>query len=241
MNILIACEESQVVALAFRKKGHDAYSCDILPCSGKHPEFHIQGDVLKLLKNSKFKTQDGETHKSKKWDLMIAHPPCTYLAVSGARWFYDPRDKGKPVENRRPHPKFPNRRKDQKDAVDFVKALWHADVPKIVIENPIGILSTKMDKPTQIIQPWWFGDAATKTTCLWIKGLPVLKPLKSVQKKMDNNEPINKGEVLHLSSGRKMQKWYADALVKAKNTEERRTLRSKTFLGFAKAMAQQWG
>jgi len=142
MKVLIACEESQAVCKEFRLLGHDAYSCDLLPCSGGHPEWHIQGDVFKIL-------SDG-------WDLVIAHPPCTYLAVSGARWYYHPDDKDLPVEQRRPHPKYPNRMDDMMDSVEFVKAIYNSNVDKIAIENPIGMLSTRWMKPTQIIQPWMF-------------------------------------------------------------------------------------
>ena len=146
-----------------------------------------------------------------------------------------------PTSERRAHPKFPNRRNDQIEAIAFVKKLWSAKIDKIAIENPIGVLSSSsIGKPTQIIQPWWFGDKATKTTCYWIKGLPNLKKINLVEKKELIGEKIEKGEVITLSSGKKMQKWYAEALAKSKTADERRTLRSKTFPNMAKAIAKQW-
>jgi len=222
MKVLIACEESQAVCKEFRLLGHDAYSCDLLPSSGGHPEWHIQGDVFKIL-------SDG-------WDLMIAHPPCTYLAVSGARWYYHPDDKDLTVEHRRPHPMYPNRMNDMMDSVEFVKALYNSNVDKIAIENPIGMLSTRWMKPTQIIQPWMFGDEATKTTCLWLKNLDELKPTNIVSKG-------ERFEWIDSKTGKKKSQpmWYYKALSEAKTKQERQTLRSKTFPGIAKAMAEQWG
>jgi hypothetical protein len=216
MRILLACEESQAVTIEMRKLGHEAFSCDLLPCSGGHPEWHIQGDVLNIL---------GQT-----WDMMIAHPPCTYLAVSGAQWYYHPDDKHLPVENRRPHPKYPNREKDREEAVAFFIALANAPIDKIVIENPVGIISTRFRKPDQVVQPFMFGDEARKTTCLWLKNLPKLEPTNMV----------GEGERIYFKSGKSQPKWYSDAFVKSKSHEERRTMRSKTFPGIAKAMAMQW-
>ncbi len=195
MKILVACEESQTVCKAFRELGHEAYSCDILPCSGGHPEWHIQGDAIK------------EAY-SGKYDMMIAHPPCTHLAVSGARHF-----KEKIADGR------------QQEAIDFFMKLINAPIEKIVVENPVCIMSSKYKKPSQIIQPWQFGDEAQKTTCLWIKNLPLLTPTKIV----------GKGEFTTFSSGKKMATWFNVG------GKERSTLRSKTFPGIAKAMADQWG
>lgn len=204
INILIACEESQAICKAFREKGFNAYSCDLKECSGGHPEWHLQMDVFEAI-------------KLKKWDLMIAHPPCTFLAVSGNRWMND-----------KVH--YPNRVKDREEAINFFLELASQDIPHIVIENPIGVMSTIWKKPTQIIHPWQFGDSAEKTTCLWIKGLSPLEPTNIV----------NHGDFIITKSGKKLPKWYSDAL-KAKTPEERRTIRSKTFPGIAKAMANQWG
>ena len=198
-KILIACEESQAVCKAFRELGHEAYSCDILPCSGGHPEWHIQGDVLEQL--------------DKEWDLMIAHPPCTHLAVSGARWF---------TEGKKPWSL-------QEEALEFVRKLMEAPIDKICVENPVSVISTKIKKPDQYIQPWQFGHEASKKTCLWLKNLPKLEPTKIV----------DKGESVIYKSGRTMPKWYADAWKLPK--EERAKLRSKTYPGIAKAMAEQWG
>ena len=211
MKILIACEESQAVTKEFRALGHEAYSCDILPCSGGHPEWHIQDDVFNIVGGG--------------YDLMIAHPPCTYLSVSGARHLYN-RDKTLNVE----------RYKNQTEALDFVKKLMDVNIPKIAIENPISVISSHIRKPDQIIQPYWFGDSVSKSTCLWLKNLPKLKPTNMVDKG-EFKEWIDKktGKV------KRQALWYYEALQKAKNSAERRTLRSKTFQGIAKAMASQWG
>ena len=150
MKILIACEESQTVCKAFRERGHEAYSCDIIECSGGHPEWHLKVDALELLKM--------------KWDMIIAFPPCTHLAVSGARYFAEKRKDGR-----------------QKQGIDFFMAFANADCDKVAIENPIGIMSTQWRKPDQIIQPWQFGHGETKATCLWLKGLPILQPTEIVE------------------------------------------------------------
>ena len=221
MNILVACEESQAVCKEFRKKGHNAYSCDLLECSGGHPEWHIKGDALPLLNGDcSFKTMDGQVHRViGHWDIIIAFPPCTYLTVTGNRWFNIDRYGEKAIQ----------RYKDRKDAIDFFMAFANADCEKISIENPVGIMSSEWRKPNQIINPWQFGDAFEKKTCLWLKGLPELTPTNIVEipprKKFD--------------SGKTMPSWYAEAWHLPK--EERAKLRSKTFPGIAKAMAEQWG
>ncbi len=153
MKILVACEESQIVTKAFRDKGHEAYSCDILPTSGANPEWHIQTDIKFYLGNVK-----------EKWDMLIAFPPCTYICGSG--WFRSVHD--------------PERMKKSVEAIEFVKYLWGQDIPKICIENPVGKLSSEIRKPNQYIQPHWFGDDASKKTGLWLKGLPELKRTKQV-------------------------------------------------------------
>ena len=210
MKVLVACEESQAVTKAFREKGHEAFSCDILPCSGGHPEWHYQQDVFEVI--------------DKGWDMMIAHPPCTFLAVSGARWLYN-KDGSKNEE----------RWRNQAEALDFVQRLMDAPINKIAIENPISVISSQIRKPDQIVHPWMFGDKASKSTCFWLKNLPLLEPTNIVEK----------GEFVDFISKKgvkkKQPKWYFDALSKAKTAEERRTLRSKTFEGIAKAMADQWG
>lgn len=182
LNILVACEESQAVCLAFRKRGHNAFSCDIQECSGGHPEWHLQGDVFNYLNQS--------------WDIMVAFPPCTHLSVSGARWFKD-------------------KQKEQGEAIYFVTSLFANGPAKICIENPIGVLSTKWKKPTQIIQPWQFGHGETKSTCLWLADLPNLKPTNIVE-------------------GREQRVW------KMAPGPDRAKQRSKTFPGVARAMAEQW-
>jgi len=211
MKVLIACEESQSICKEFRKLGHEAYSCDLLPCSGGHKDWHIQGDALKQAYSGNY-------------DLMVAHPPCTYLAVSGARWLYN-KDGSKNTK----------RWKNQKEALDFVNKLLNAPIKHIALENPISVISSNIRKPDQIVQPWMFGDEAQKSTCLWLKNLPLLKPTNIV----------GKGEFIEFISKdgkkKKQPKWYFEALQKAKTPEERRTLRSKTFTGMAKAIAEQWG
>lgn len=219
-RILVACEESQAVTKELRALGHEAFSCDLLPCSGGHPEWHIQADVFEVVKLG--------------WDIMIAHPPCTFLSSSGAGWLYHPDDKHLPTQERRPHPLYPNRIKDRDDAVEFVKRLYESDIPCIAIENPIGQLSSLWRKPDQIVQPWMFGDKASKSTCFWLKGLPKLEPTEIVDKGEFFEFTTKKGEI------KKQPMWYFKALSEAKTAEERRTLRSKTFQGMAKAMSKQW-
>jgi len=231
LNILVACEESQAVTKQFRLLGHNAYSCDLLPCSGNHPEWHFNMDVFKVIKNKGGILQNGNKVKiNGNWDLMVAHPPCTYLAVSGARWFYNPNDSHLPMNERTPHPKYPNRKKDQEDAIDFFIKLMNVPIKHIAIENPIAVISSVYEKPSQIVHPYMFGDEASKTTCLWLKNLCKLEP----------TEIVGKGERIQFASGKSQPKWYSDAFVKAKTPEERRTLRSKTFKGMAEAMAIQW-
>jgi len=216
-RVLVACEESQAITKAFRKIGIKAYSCDLLPCSGGHPEWHFHGDVFDLLRVMKF-------------DLMIAHPPYTFLAGSSVQWLSHPEDKALEFDERRPHPLYPNRRKDMMDSVEFVKKLYNADIDRIAIENPVGLLSSRWRKPDQIVQPYHFGDEATKTTCLWLKNLP----------KLEHTNVVGKGERTTFASGKSHPSWYADALAKAKTKEERQSLRSKTFQGMADAIADQW-
>lgn len=231
MRILVACEESQAITKELRELGHDAFSCDLLPCSGGHPEWHFQEDVFKIIENQGGILQNGDENISTdQWEMMIAHPPCTFLAVSGARWYYHPEDKDMPFKNRRPHPRFPNRANDRDEALEFFTKLCEAPIEKIAVENPVGIVNTKYKKPTQTVHPWMFGDEASKATCLWLKNLPKLEPTNIV----------GKGERVVLSSGKSLPKWYSDALTQAKSAAERRTLRSKTFMGMAKAMAVQW-
>ena len=198
MRILIACEESQTIAKAFRDLGHDAFSCDLSECSGGYPEWHIQGDAIEIA-------------YTQEWDLMIAHPPCTYLAVSGARWMYN--DDGSRNEDRE---------QKQVQALDFVQKLMDAPIEKTAIENPVSVISSKIRKPDQIIQPWMFGDEATKTTCLWLKNLSPLTP----------TDIVGKGEFYISPSGKKLPRWYSDN----KNPKSR----SKTFKGIANAIANQW-
>ena len=206
MKILVACEESQAVTKELRLLGHEAYSNDIVDCTGGYPEWHIKDDCLKIAYD-----------KSYKWDMMIAFPPCTDLAVSGARHFERKKADG-----------------SQQRSIQFFLDVINAPIEKIAVENPIGIMSGIYKKPNQIIQPWWFGDKAQKSTCLWLKNLPILVPTDIVDKGEFFEFVSKKGEK------KKMPMWYYKALQDAKTPEQRRTLRSKTFKGIAEAMAKQW-
>ena len=221
MKVLVACEESQRVAIEFRKLGHEAYSCDLLDCSGNHPEWHIKKDVTLLLNgNCIFHTVDGVEHEiSGKWDMIIAFPPCTYLTVTGNRWFNFEKYGDKAIQ----------RMLDRNDAIKFFMTIANADCDKIAIENPVGIMSTKWRKPDQIIQPFEFGDAYEKRTCLWLKGLQKLTP----------TEIVNVPDRVQFKSGKTMAKWFVESTNLPK--EQRALVRSKTFPGIAKAMAMQWG
>lgn len=199
MNVLVACEESQRVCIAFREKGHNAFSCDILPCSGGHPEWHIQCDVTLLLDgHCEFVTVNGDLHCVMRWDMIIAFPPCTDLAASGARHFEKKRQDGR-----------------QARSISFFMQFVNADCDKIAIENPIGIMSNIYRKPDQIIQPWMFGHGETKSTCLWLKNLPLLEPTNIVE-------------------GREQRIW------RMPPGPDRAKERSKTYPGIADAMATQW-
>lgn len=206
MRVLVACEESQRVCIAFREKGHEAYSCDIEPCSGGHPEWHIQDDVLKYLGDN--------------WDLVIAHPPCTYLTVA-ANKYYNVGKYGDKAKIR-----LYERQKAIEFFMEFVGRLFYCD--KVAIENPIGIMSTYYKKPTQIIQPYQFGHRERKATCLWLKGLPPLQPTNIVEPDIIKHPSGKTDSRLH----------YETFKLPAK---ERSKMRSKTFEGIAKAMAEQWG
>lgn len=217
MKVLVACEESQVVCKAFREKGHEAYSCDIIDCSGGHPEWHIQQSVLPLLNGRcSFKTCDGTIHAiDGKWDMIIAHPPCTYLTVSGNRWF-DVVKYGYDAQKRWD---------DRCVAICFFLSFVYADCDKIAVENPIGCMSRLYRKPNQIIQPFQYGHPYTKQTCLWLKGLPNLQPTDVLVRPAEGwvNQSFT-------PEGR-----YGGF----KNFDTPRE-RSKTFPGIAKAMAEQW-
>ena len=197
MRILVACEESQAVTIALRANGHEAYSCDIVPCSGGHPEWHIQQDAREILGGG--------------WEMMIAFPPCTHLAVSGARWFEQKRADGR-----------------QAKGVELFMSFANAPIEKIAIENPVGIMSSVWRKPDQVIQPYLFGDEYTKTTCLWLKNLPRLVATNIV----------GKGNRTTFKSGKSHPTWYAEAIKLP--PAQRSAARSKTFPGIAAAMADQW-
>jgi len=210
MKILIACEFSGIVRDAFIAKGHNAMSCDFLPTERPGP--HIQGDVLEILNDT--------------WDMMIAFPPCTYLTVTGNKWF-------KPEYNNR----FPNREQKRRDAIDFFLRLESAEIEHICIENPIGIISTVFRKPDQIIQPFYFGDNERKTTCLWLKNLRLLIHIKA-NDLFDDKTHVNP-DLYTYKDGRTDGMWHIKTMKLPPH--ERMKERSKTFAGIAKAMADQWG
>ena len=219
MNVLVACEESQTVCKAFRERGHNAFSCDIQECSGGHPEWHICEDVLPLLNgNCFFKTVDGCEHTiNGKWDLIIAHPPCTYLSNAGARWLYAGGELNK------------ERYRKGIDGKKFFMAMLNADCQRIAVENPIPSSIYDLPQYTQIIQPYQFGEPWSKKTCLWLKGLKPLKPTNIVN---DYKPYCSSGSY----SGTHDPK-YKGASRKGGSSK----IRSKTFEGIAKAMAEQWG
>ena len=202
MRILVACEESQAVTIELRRLGHEAYSCDIQDCSGGHPEWHIKGDALELLKM--------------KWDMLIAFPPCTHLAVSGARHFAKKQADGR-----------------QQEAIDFFMRFVNADCPRIAVENPIGIMSSKYRKPNQIIQPYMFGDHARKSTCLWMKGLPPLVATDVVDPGKICKGGFSRGASADCARDE-------NGKILAWNDPRTAKIRSKTFPGIARAMAEQW-
>lgn len=210
MKVLLACEESQAVCKEFRRLGHEAFSCDILPTSGDNPKWHIQDDLMDVM-------YDGS------WDLMVAFPPCTHLAVSGARHFKQKQEDGR-----------------QQQGIDFFMNVVNAPIEFIAVENPVGIMSTLYRKPDQIIHPYYFGDSYSKKTCLWLKNLEPLKHYR-LGDQLEIGDPFAKithvdpGEFVTFSSGKRMPKWYNEA--SGKNGGH---LRSKTFPGIAKAIAEQF-
>ena len=204
MNILVACEESQSLTIQFRKLGLNAFSCDIIDESGGHPEWHLKGDVFKVLNNE--------------WNCMIAFPPCTDLAMSGAKHFEQKRKDGR-----------------QQKSIEFFLDLANAPINHIAIENPIGVMSTYYRKPDQIVNPFDFGDPARKPTCLWLKNLPKLKATNLGDAPLFGSS-LDMGEFHTTKSGKVLPKWY-----NLPPSENRAKIRSKTFPGIAEAMAKQWG
>ena len=228
MNVLIACEESQEVCKAFRERGHRAFSADLQDCSGGHPEWHIQGDVLPLINgNCSFVTADLHTHtQAGPWDLLIAHPPCTFLTVAANKLYLVERYGEKAVK----------RQEDRQKAIEFFMQFVNADCERIAIENPVGVISTAYRKPDCIVQPYEFGHPVRKTTCLWLKNLPPLKPTNIVEPQLIHS----KGK----SGGYSGPSWVVrDENGKVLSYKDPRVARarSKTYTGLAQAMADQWG
>jgi len=224
MKILIGCEESQAVTIAFRKLGHEAFSCDLQDCTGGRPEWHIKKDIFEVI-------------EEQQWDMAIFFPPCTYLTVTANKWLKDqpPLKSGALVGK--------ERREARKKAIDFFIKLHKCNIKRIAIENPIGCINTEYMKPTQIIQPYYFGDEARKTTCLWLKNLPPLYHNKTPNLFDENISHVGKGELTEWISkegrAKSQPKWYANAK-HGKKFGERSKERSKTFPAIAKAMAIQW-
>lgn len=227
MKVLVACEESQVVCKAFRERGHEAYSCDIIDCSGGHPEWHIKGDVREVLNPTtkfdwndtiEFETMDGKEHSVERWDMIIAFPPCTYMSKAGARWM------------------FPNGELSQEryakamEAKRFFMQIFNADCDRIAIENPRALKIVELPDPQQVIQPYMFGHPYSKATCLWLKNLPLLEPTE-VLTEYKPYCPSNTGGV---SRGQSHNRGGAVRGADAVN-------RAKTFEGVGRAMAEQWG
>lgn len=198
-RVLVACEESQAVTIRLRAMGVEAFSCDLEPCSGGHPEWHLQADVLRVLDKDW-------------WDMVLAFPPCTHICVSGAKHFVEKRKDGR-----------------QQAGIDFFMRFANAKCERVAIENPVGIMSSIWRKPDQIIQPWQFGDSFTKTTCLWLKGLPPLLP----------TNVVDDGGRITFKSGKSHPRWYAETF--RLSSKDRARMRSRTFQGIADAMATQWG
>ena len=227
MTVLVACEESQAVCKAFRERGHSAFSCDILPCSGGKPYWHIQGDVLPLLNgHCTFKTQDGVEWEIKdRWDMIIAFVPCTFLTNTGNRWFN--------VEKYGERAK--QRHENRIKAAEFFMTVWNADCDKVVMENPIGYMSTYFRKPDQIIHPYYFAkkqddeNCERKATCVWCRGVDPLKYEIKYQPR-----------IINYKNGKGTDSpWHMNTM--SLPPEERAKARSKTYMGVADAMAEQWG
>lgn len=241
MKVLVACEESQAVTIELRKLGHEAFSCDIIECSGGHPEWHIRQDVLPILnphpivtppdpnwQGIGFYTDDGVWHYIEdKWDMIIAFPPCTYLTLTGNRWFNVERYGEKAIQ----------RHKDREEAIKLFMAIANADCPRIAIENPIGVMSTYFRKPNQVVQPWQFAlteeEKTVKSTCLWLKGLEPLVPRTKEKPELEYHEWVTPS-----GKHKRQSLWYYNT--RCLPHSQRATASSKTFPGIAKAMAEQW-
>jgi hypothetical protein len=217
MLILLGCEESQAVCIEFRKLGHEAYSCDLQPCSGGHPEWHLQMDIFEAI-------------ELKKWDIGIFFPTCTYLTVTANKWIKEQplRKSGVLVGEAR--------REARREAIDFFMRLWNCDIPRISMENPIGCMSSVFQKPNQIIQPYYFGDKSRKSTCLWLKNLPKL--VYSKENNLFEKQTIVEPDIYVFKNGNGTCS--RDYMYALKQGKDRAKIRSKTFPGIARAMAEQW-
>lgn len=213
LKVLIGCEFSGAVRRQFRRRGHDAWSCDRELAADASP-YHYHCDVFDAIQR-------------RRWDLAIFHPPCTFLTVAANKWFYHPDDRHLACEDRRPHPDYPRRRQDQREALEFVQRLLDADIPHIALENPVGVISTQIRKWTQLIQPYQFGDDASKKTCLWLKELPPLEPTLYIPPRIVGGK----------------ERW-GNQTDSGQNrlgpSDDRAAIRSTTYRGIAEAMASQW-
>lgn len=212
-DILIGCEESQAVCIEMRKRGHNAFSCDLQECSGGHPEWHLQMDIFEAI-------------HLKQWDLLIAHPPCTYLSNVGQAC--KTRDNAKEF-----------REAEALKAIQFVNKLWNCGILKICLENPVGQLNTKWKKPRQIIQPYYFGDNEMKTTCLWLRNLTRLNGIKTIDRLRDKPKPLA-GKSRIGSDGKMKNVYFVGRMDRSNNSQQSAKLKSRTFPGIARTMAKQW-
>ncbi len=219
MNIIFGCEESQACCIAFRELGHKAYSCDLKPCSGGHPEWHIQEDIMNVIRGGRFITEAGTIVEIKLWDMAVFFPDCTFLTISANKWYKEqpPRESGTLVGY--------ERYKARVNAIKFFLDLYHCGIEKVAIENPIGIMSSVFRSPDQVLQPWMFGHGETKATCLWLKNLPKLEWANEDSLFYERTSVDGREQRIH----------------ELPKTKDRAEIRSKTFPNIAKAMADAWG
>lgn len=225
INILVGCEESQAVTIELRKLGFNAFSCDTLPCSGGHPEWHIQGDVFKAIKGGLILTQNGDVYKIGKWHALIAFPTCTYLTNAGIGYFNEERygDKAR------------IRKVKRLEAAEFFMALYNCEIEYVALENPVGWMNSSFRKPNQILRPYYFGEPHQKNICLWLKGLPLITWDKEKAIKPQPIEIQYRKPSKYYKGGEEKKRYITDT------TKKDSVIRSKTFVNMAKSMAEQWG
>lgn len=225
MGVLVACEESQIVTIEFRKRGHEAYSCDLQACSGGHPEWHIIADVFEVIQGGWFTTESGGLVYVESWDMLIGFPPCTYLTYAGIAYFNEEKYGDKAKE----------RKALRQSAVEFFLKLYNTEIPKVCIENPVGYMNTILPNGNrQKVQPYFFGDPHVKGTCLWLRGLPKLNGIPGAKKPSPLSVQSRRPGKFY-KGGEVKNRYFVD-VKSSKSAKER----SKTFPGIARAMAQQW-